>query len=93
MDFLDVNDNDSNNYPENKPTIPSIIYAMVKAKQALSYIHDSEQDIVYRDIYERIQKYIDESCPHSKVYDTIDIHPEKSETICYCVYCETTFTK
>lgn len=30
------------------------------------------------------------SCNHEYITDTIDINPEKSQTITYCVFCEST---
>lgn len=37
-----------------------------------------------------IKNKISNICNHEWVYDTIDINPDRSQNICYCVKCEVT---
>lgn len=44
-------------------------------------IHDLSNDI---------DKYLDDNCLHNWIYDSIDIDPEHSNLIKYCINCNTT---
>jgi hypothetical protein len=67
------------------------IDSMMRALSALSYTSKENQDSNYIAIVLAIKEYIAIHCSHEKVYDSIDIHPEASQTICYCIHCNTTF--
>jgi hypothetical protein len=67
------------------------IESMTRALSVLVYVSKENQDSNYADIVSTIKEYIATHCCHEKVYDSIDIHPEESKTICYCMYCNTTF--
>ena len=38
--------------------------------------------------FDKVNHFIRINCNHSWVTDLIDIDPDKSQTICYCKYCE-----
>jgi hypothetical protein len=67
------------------------IHAMVRALNILSFVSADERDSSYTAIYSSIEQYILQNCVHHKIYDLIDIHPETSKTICYCIHCNMTF--
>jgi hypothetical protein len=72
-------------------TMITKIDSIVRALGALSYVFSEDQDAEYRDLIVSMKHYIITHCKHDKVYDSIDIHPEASQTICYCIHCHTTF--
>lgn len=67
------------------------IESMTRALATLSYVLKENRDSNYIAITLAIKEYIATHCSHEKVYDSIDIHPEASQTICYCIHCNTTF--
>jgi len=78
------------------------INSMVRALGALSFTHiDNTRDTgetretgdtEYNSIVDSIKHYIMKHCIHDKVYDSVDIGPETSKTICYCKNCHETFS-
>jgi ribonuclease HIII len=69
------------------------INSMVRALGALSFTHVNEMDDTeYNSIVDSIKHYIMKHCIHDKVYDSVDIDPETSKTICYCKNCHETFS-
>ena len=66
------------------------IKAMLKAKYLLEdgvdrYGKDYEKVVI------QIKQYLQDHCKHQITTDLIDIDPDKSITITYCPFCETTF--
>ena len=51
------------------------------------------RSIAYRKILKDINCYLHLNCRHSYVIDTIDIDPDRSQTIKYCEKCSLTFAK
>lgn len=64
---------------------------MRSVRNQLMFIPPKEQTPEYANIYKAVQAYLQNECEHNIVEDMIDIHPECSQTIYYCEYCETTF--
>jgi len=71
--------------------ITAKIDSIVRALSELSYVPSEDQDSEYLNIITLMEHYIMKNCIHNKVYDSIDVHPEESKTICYCIHCHTTF--
>ena len=67
------------------------ISLMRTARNQLLCIPPSDQSPEYSAIFQSIQDYLRTQCRHNIVEDLIDIHPECSQTIYYCEYCEITF--
>jgi len=78
----------NNNYFELKITNNSLF------KQYLNMYND--YDLYYESISKlenlktQIENYIKNKCEHEWVNDTIDIDPDRSQNICYCLKCELT---
>jgi len=68
-----------------------IIQMMEIANSALNSIPESQQNAEYREICIKIQTFIDKHCEHHIVFDLIDINPDVSKTIQYCVKCNKTY--
>tara|TARA_B110000967_G_C18796175_1_gene515875 strand:- start:825 stop:1061 length:237 start_codon:yes stop_codon:yes gene_type:complete len=45
----------------------------------------------FMNIVEKVQQYVKIYCQHQIAEDLIDIDPDRSKTIYYCIKCETTF--
>ena len=54
----------------------------------LNTVHISIQDGTYRNIINLIESYIESNCNHEYVDDLIDIDPDTSKMIRYCIHCE-----
>ena len=64
--------------------------AMICAREILNNIHYSIQDSSYREIRKLINSYINVRCNHEYIDDLIDIDPDRSKNIRYCIHCEHT---
>lgn len=67
------------------------IHTMVRAKTTLESISSKCQDNDYKQIMKLINTYIETKCKHHIVYDLIDITPDDSQIIKYCIHCNKTF--
>ena len=67
------------------------ISLMRSASNQLLCIPISKQSPEYAAIFQSIQAYLRTNCAHHIIEDMVDIHPECSQTIYYCEYCEITF--
>jgi hypothetical protein len=67
------------------------ISLMRSARNQLLCIPISKQSPEYAAIFQSIQAYLRTNCAHHIIEDMVDIHPECSQTIYYCEYCEITF--
>jgi len=54
-------------------------------------INQTSYDKDYNEICSLMKEYIEKKCKHQIVQDLIDISPECSKTIEYCVICMKTF--
>lgn len=67
------------------------VRTLVNTKQNLDRIigtADELHNVEFYEIYDKITKYIQLYCNHDYVLDSVDITPERSQTICYCTNCE-----
>ena len=71
--------------------VPLPISIMLSVKLKLERIPPHLQDNEYKIIHCQVKNYLLKKCKHNVVEDLIDITEEKSKTIYYCTYCETTF--
>jgi len=67
------------------------IIAMTKALESLERVDISLRNGMYRQVQQLVLNYLQSYCSHSIVTDTIDIDPDRSETIRYCEHCMQTF--
>jgi len=68
-----------------------MIYSMSIALQTLELTPKEYQTEEYHEIYNSIKQFIEKNCIHQIEYDSIDISPDCSKTIRYCLKCEKTF--
>jgi hypothetical protein len=64
---------------------------MVSIRNQMQRIPPKDHTPEYAAIYQSVQSYIRNHCNHRIIEDMVDIHPECSQTIYYCEYCESTF--
>lgn len=62
--------------------------AMIRAREILNTVHISIQDNSFREISQIINSYIHTHCNHEFVDDLIDITPDTSKNIRYCIHCD-----
>jgi len=62
--------------------------AMIRSREILNTVHISIQDDAYRNIIKLIDSYLETNCNHEYVDDMIDIDPDTSKNIRYCIHCE-----
>ena len=67
------------------------VLVLLQAKIICQSIPDNVQSQEYNDILFKIKNFLMKHCKHEIVNDSIDIDPDKSMDICYCVKCESTF--
>jgi len=67
------------------------IEIMIRIKKICQNIPDNVQSQEYNEILFKIKNFLLKHCKHEIINDSIDIDPEKSMDICYCVKCETTY--
>ena len=65
------------------------VTAMIRVKTILSSKIPNNQE--YNTIVDLINEYVKKHCNHNIVYDTIDITPDYSKTIRFCMECYTDF--
>tara|TARA_B100001175_G_C19287268_1_gene531805 strand:+ start:275 stop:547 length:273 start_codon:yes stop_codon:yes gene_type:complete len=65
-----------------------ICNAMIRSREILNTVHISIQDGSYRNIIKLIDSYLKTNCIHEYVDDMIDIDPDTSKNIRYCIHCE-----
>jgi hypothetical protein len=70
-----------------------IIRQMARLRDLIHETPNEYKHTHLREIENNLLEYIHEFCVHSIVQDSIDVSPEKSQTIYYCEICETDFTK
>lgn len=58
----------------------------------LESIPSEEQSIDFQQIVQHLKDFLKKKCKHAIVLDSIDIHPERSETIVYCTKCGSTIS-
>ena len=68
-----------------------MIQSMCAALRNLNYVQASDQTPEYKDICAKITQFIECNCVHKIVFDSIDISPDNSKTIKYCLHCEKSF--
>jgi hypothetical protein len=68
------------------------INCMATALEALERTEPSERNGLYRKIVDEIKSYLQSYCTHQIIVDTVDIGPERSQTILYCEHCLQTFS-
>jgi len=83
---------------QNNETVQDrVIEILDKTISLLRYVNfdDDESsvkpDIDLAEIKNKIEEYIRKHCNHKIVYDLIDLTPDSSKTIRYCIKCSTTF--
>jgi hypothetical protein len=64
---------------------------MIRAKNICQRIPADLRSKEYQEIIIKINYFLLKHCQHEFVNDSIDIDPDKSIDICYCVKCEITF--
>ena len=66
---------------------------IIKVRDVLDTIEApiSKTSTEYQQIVNTVQDFLLKNCDHLLVYDYIDITPDRSERICYCSRCFTTF--
>jgi hypothetical protein len=69
----------------------SKIQSISLALNRLNMINQLSYDKEYNEICVLMKKYIDTHCKHQIVQDSIDISPDCSKTIQYCLVCMTSF--
>ena len=69
----------------------SQIRMMVRAKSSLESISSNKRNAEWNRILTLVNEYLEKHCSHCIVDDLVDISPESSMSIRYCVYCEKTF--
>ena len=72
----------------NEPDIESIQNALRYLKVLVQNPNEE-----YKNICKLMEEYIINNCEHNIVEDSIDIHPDKSQTIFYCSKCMKSFEK
>jgi hypothetical protein len=58
----------------------------------LESIPSEEQSIDFQQIVQYVKDFLKKNCKHTIVLDSIDIHPERSQTIVYCTKCGSTIS-
>ncbi len=66
------------------------LYMIIRSRDLLQMIDKQEQNELYREIYNKLETYINTYCDHDFIDDTIDIDPDKSKSISYCKNCSYT---
>ena len=69
----------------------NIIQSMTQALRNLEATPKILQSPEYQEIYNKIQQFIEKTCIHQIVHDSIDTCTDCSKTIRYCIKCEKTF--
>lgn len=69
----------------------SQIRMMVHAKSSLETISRDKRNTEWNRILTLINEYLEKNCRHYVVDDLVDISPESSISIRYCIHCEKTF--
>ena len=64
---------------------------MIRAKNICQRMPADLRSKEYQEILIKITDFLLKHCQHELVNDSIDIDPDKSIDICYCVKCEITF--
>ena len=67
------------------------VYAMMKAIESIERVDISDRNGLYRQIHQLMENYLDQFCNHHIVTDLIDITPDRSQTIRYCLHCKKTY--
>jgi hypothetical protein len=67
------------------------IGAMVRIKSLLSSIPDSVCDEECKKIKEGVSEYLLRNCQHKIVRDYVDVDPDRSWVVFYCIHWETEF--
>lgn len=67
------------------------VYAMMKAIESIERVDISDRNGLYRQIHQLMENYLDQFCNHNIVTDLIDITPDRSQTIRYCLHCKKTY--
>ena len=62
-----------------------IIYRVLCAMNNLESIIHQDEDILQ--IHNCLFNYLKEKCPHEIIQDSVDITPDKSESVYYCKHC------
>jgi hypothetical protein len=75
--------NESHDYDYKHAEINIITEVLSK----LEGIPSEEQSIDYQHIVHLVQNYLKKNCKHVIVMDLVDIDPDRSQTISYCVKC------
>ena len=75
----------------NDEIINDLLIAVNSAKKCLVLIPESRQTNEYSDLINRLNIFLLKYCSHETVEDYIDLTPEKSKYIRYCVHCMNTF--
>jgi hypothetical protein len=88
----------SNQKNQNNETVQDrVIEILDKTLSLLRYVNfdDDEAsvkpDIDLAEIKNKMEEYIKTHCKHTIVYDLIDLTPDTSKTIRYCIKCSTDF--
>ena len=66
---------------------------IIDISNKLERLPEDHQSDEYKYIVELVQKYLKNNCKHSLVMDSVDIDPDRSQTIVYCCKCGITFTE
>ena len=67
------------------------VYAMVNAIESIERLNIADRNGLYRQIHQLMESYLDQFCDHHIVTDLIDITPDRSQTIRYCLHCQKTY--
>jgi hypothetical protein len=58
----------------------------------LESVPSEEQSIDFQQIVQYVKDFLKKKCKHTIVLDSIDINPERSQTIVYCTKCGSTIS-
>lgn len=69
------------------------IQHIVECSYICQRIPENLQSVEFKNIVNIINNFLLNHCEHDIVNDSIDIDPDKSESISYCIKCNITFSK
>jgi hypothetical protein len=69
----------------------SHIDIMTRVNSLLSSIPNNSNDDEYNKIKCAVSDYLLKKCNHKIVRDYVDVDPDRSWVVFYCIHCETTF--
>jgi hypothetical protein len=65
---------------------------MTRVNRLLSTVPKLLQNEDYKKIHKSVCEYLGKHCDHKIVRDYVDVDPERSWVVFYCIHCEATFS-